>query len=269
MFLGNLSSQCTSLVRVSILEEYNEDMFSFWQVSQDMFASTLDILFGPFLLRKHLYTKQIQTLRQARRANRSNQGFLKALHYAQLEGQVLYPTIMAAILQRSTEKRKTTAKELITRTFKCTYSKCIDNILRMGDQVEGYLETLIFLVTNLGFIINSLKSIRRQTQKIKYLRLPGEKLHHIRMELRNSNPPEITCDSSSAGTDNRETECIFSGSTTCSLIIPLLTRRPIESFEEQQSKLLSSFDIISASSRRVFLVTGEIGTLEWQSPSSP
>ena len=86
----------------------------------------------------------------------------------------------------------------------------IDNILQMGDspdQVKGHLETLIFLLTNLGFIINSLKSIRRPTQEIKYLgllvksttlhlRLPGVKLHHIRMEVRNSNPPEITCDSS-------------------------------------------------------------------------
>ena len=82
MFLGNPSSQCTSLMRVSILEEYNKDMFSFCQVSQDMFASTLCMIFGPFLLRKHLNTKQIQTLCQARRANKSNQGFLKALHYA-------------------------------------------------------------------------------------------------------------------------------------------------------------------------------------------
>ena len=73
----------------------------------------------------------------------------------------------------------------------------IDNILLMGDspdQVECHLETLIFLLTNLGFIINVSKSIMTPTQEIEYLgllvnsttlqlRLPGEKLHHIRLEV--------------------------------------------------------------------------------------
>ena len=40
---------------------------------------------------------------------------------------------MAAILQRSTENRKTAVKELITRTFKCTYSI---NIKRMCKQYD-------------------------------------------------------------------------------------------------------------------------------------
>ena len=73
----------------------------------------------------------------------------------------------------------------------------IDDILLMGnspEQVESHLETLIFLLTNLGFIINTPKSIMTPTQEIEYLglvvnsttlhlRLPGEKLHHIRMEV--------------------------------------------------------------------------------------
>ena len=59
------------------------------------------------------------------------------------------------------------------------------------DQVESHLETLIFLLTNLGFIINIPKSIMTSTQYLGllvnsttlHLRLPGEKLHHIRMEV--------------------------------------------------------------------------------------
>ena len=72
-----------------------------------------------------------------------------------------------------------------------------DDILGMEDsqdQVDNHLGTLIFLLTKLGFIINNPKSISRPTQEIEYLRLlvnsttlhlrlPGGKLHHIRMEV--------------------------------------------------------------------------------------
>ena len=74
----------------------------------------------------------------------------------------------------------------------------IDDILLMGDspnQVESHLETLIFILTNLGFIINVPKSVTTPTQIIEFLgllvnstslhlSLPGEKLHHIRMEVK-------------------------------------------------------------------------------------
>ena len=73
----------------------------------------------------------------------------------------------------------------------------IDDILLLGDspnQVETHLKALVFLLTNLGFIINYSKSITTPTQKIEYLgllvdstslhlSLPGEKLHQIRMEV--------------------------------------------------------------------------------------
>lgn len=73
----------------------------------------------------------------------------------------------------------------------------IDDILLLGDspnQVETHLQALVFLLTNLGFIINYSKSITTPTQKIEYLgllvdstslhlSLPGEKLHQIRMEV--------------------------------------------------------------------------------------
>ena len=74
----------------------------------------------------------------------------------------------------------------------------IDDILLMGDspnQVESHLETLIFILTNLGFIINVPKSVTTPTQIIEFLgllvnstslhlSLPGEKLHHIRTEVK-------------------------------------------------------------------------------------
>ena len=73
----------------------------------------------------------------------------------------------------------------------------IDDILLLGDspnRVKIYLQPLVFLLTNLGFIINYSKSITTSTQKIEYLgllvdstslhlSLPGDKLHHIRMEV--------------------------------------------------------------------------------------
>ena len=50
----------------------------------------------------------------------------------------------------------------------------IDDILLLGDspnQVETHLQALVFLLTNLGFIINYSKSITTPTQKIEYLGL--------------------------------------------------------------------------------------------------
>ena len=88
-FLGNASSQCTSLRRVGILEEYNKDLISFCQESQDLFASPSGMVFGSsFSEKASEHLKQIYTLRQAKGANRSNQGFSKApLRYAQWEGK--------------------------------------------------------------------------------------------------------------------------------------------------------------------------------------
>ena len=74
----------------------------------------------------------------------------------------------------------------------------IDDILLMADtaaQAKSHLEALTFLLTGLGFVINAQKSITIPTQQIEFLglkvnslslhlSLPGEKLHHIRMEVR-------------------------------------------------------------------------------------
>jgi len=73
----------------------------------------------------------------------------------------------------------------------------IDDILLMADtaaQVKTHLEALMFLLTSLGFVINMPKSVTIPTQQIEFLgmkvdsvslqlSLPGEKLHHIRMEV--------------------------------------------------------------------------------------
>ena len=74
----------------------------------------------------------------------------------------------------------------------------MDDILLMADtaaQAESHLKALTFLLTGLGFIINVQKSITNPTQQIEFLglkvdsvslhsSLPGEKLHHIRMEVK-------------------------------------------------------------------------------------
>ena len=88
-FMGNASSQCTSLRRVGILEEYNKDLVSFSQESEDLFASATGTLFGPSFAEKAAeHLKQLQTLRRAKGSgSKSSQGFLKAPpHYAQWGG---------------------------------------------------------------------------------------------------------------------------------------------------------------------------------------
>ena len=89
-FLGNASSQCTTLRRVNILEEYNKDLISFSQESEDLFDSTKGTLFGPSFAEKAAeHLKQIQTLRRAKGGNgKGNQGFSKAPpHYTQRGGK--------------------------------------------------------------------------------------------------------------------------------------------------------------------------------------
>ena len=83
----------------------------------------------------------------------------------------------------------------------------IDDILLMADtatQAESHLKALTFLLTGLGFIINVQKSITIPTQQIEFLGLKvdsvslhlsllGEKLHHIRMEVRQHlQRPQVT-----------------------------------------------------------------------------
>jgi len=89
-FIGNVSSQRTSLRRVSILEEYNKDLVSFSQESEDLFSSATSTLFGPSFAEKAADNlKQLQTLRRAKGGNsKSSQGFSKApLHCVQQGGK--------------------------------------------------------------------------------------------------------------------------------------------------------------------------------------
>ena len=83
-FIGNASSQYTSLRRVGILEEYNKDLVSFSQESENLFSSATGTLFGPSFAEKAAdHLKQLQTLRRAKGVNsKGSQGFSKApLHY--------------------------------------------------------------------------------------------------------------------------------------------------------------------------------------------
>jgi len=83
----------------------------------------------------------------------------------------------------------------------------IDDILVMAkssDLVKSHLEALTHLLTGLGFIINTTKSITTPTQQIEFLGLqvnsttlhlsiPGEKMHHLKMEVsRNLQRPQVT-----------------------------------------------------------------------------
>ena len=81
-FVGNASSQCTSLRRTGILEEYNKDLVLFGQESGELFASATNTLFGPSFPEKAAEgIKQLQTLQQAQGSgsgSKSNQVFSKA-----------------------------------------------------------------------------------------------------------------------------------------------------------------------------------------------
>jgi len=83
----------------------------------------------------------------------------------------------------------------------------IDDILVMvesSDLVKSHLEALTHLLTGLGFIINTTKSITTPTQQIEFLglqvdsttlhlSLPGKKIHHLKMEVnQNLQRPQVT-----------------------------------------------------------------------------
>ena len=64
----------------------------------------------------------------------------------------------------------------------------IDDILLMAESVDharAHLNTLVHLLDGLGFIINQTKSRLRckVNSTTLHLSLPGEKIHHIRVEV--------------------------------------------------------------------------------------
>jgi len=65
-FLGNASSQCTSLQRIGILLDYNKDLVSYGTVSAELFSSAMTTLLGPMFPEKAtVHLQQMQTLRSA------------------------------------------------------------------------------------------------------------------------------------------------------------------------------------------------------------
>ena len=79
-FLGNASSQCTSLRRTGILREYNKDLVSYGLESNELFSSATTTLLGPaFPEKAAAHLQQMQTLRNSRAAvSKVKQGFQRA-----------------------------------------------------------------------------------------------------------------------------------------------------------------------------------------------
>ena len=87
-FLGNASSQCTSLRRTGILREYNKDLVSYGLESNELFSSATTTLLGPaFLEKAAAHLQQMQTLRNSRATtSKIKQGFQKAPPYQAQQG---------------------------------------------------------------------------------------------------------------------------------------------------------------------------------------
>ena len=80
-FLGNASSQCTTLRRIGILRDYNKDLVSYGTESDELFSSATTTLLGPtFPEKAAAHLQQMQTLRSARCSfpSKPKQSFRKA-----------------------------------------------------------------------------------------------------------------------------------------------------------------------------------------------
>jgi len=86
-FLGNASSQCTSLRRIGILHNYNKDLVSYGTESDELFSLATMTLLGPMFPEKAAaHLQQMHTLRSAccSLPSKPKQGFWKApLQYTQ------------------------------------------------------------------------------------------------------------------------------------------------------------------------------------------
>jgi len=85
-------------------------------------------------------------------------------------------------------------------------TRALEHVMQTSilQKVKGHLEALTHLLTGLGFIINTTKSITATTQQIEFLglqvdsttlhsSLPGEKIHHLKMEVnQNLQRPQVT-----------------------------------------------------------------------------
>ena len=127
----------------------------------------------------------------------------------------------------------------------------IDDILLMAEsaeQVTLHLEALPYLLTGLGFIINMPKSVTSPTQQIEFLglqvhsttlqlSLPGEKLHHIRLEVSHTlRKDQVTARQLAKVIEKLHATSIPS-SPPSSLVLLVPTRGSTESTEQQQPEL--------------------------------
>ena len=153
----------------------------------------------------------------------------------------------------------------------------IDDILLMAATVakaKSHLEALTSLLTGLGFINNVQESITSSTQQIDFLglkvdsvslhpSLPGETLHHIRMEVRQHlQRPQVTARMLAQLIG--KTVCSFAGSSPATSFLPVITRRSSQSSEPYQPELGCTGVFVSSSPRRAYLVAGKACSMEWQ-----
>ena len=92
-FLGNASSQCTTLWRIGILRYYNKDLVSYGTESDELFSSATTTLLGPMFPEKAAtHLQQMQTFRSAccSLPSKPKQGFWKAPSQCIQRGGKLY-----------------------------------------------------------------------------------------------------------------------------------------------------------------------------------
>ena len=85
-----------------------------------------------------------------------------------------------------------------------------------------------------------------------YLSLPGEKLHHIRLEVSQTLQKDQV-----AGSNNRETACNIPSSPPSSLVLSFPLRGSTEGTEQQQSRLHCIHQPVPSIQKRTTVVAGE------------
>ena len=151
----------------------------------------------------------------------------------------------------------------------------IDDILVMGEspeQVKGHLEALTYLLTGLGFVINTPKSITTPSSTNRISGIAGrldhftpkstrrETLSH-QVRDRPNNKEELSNNCEGACPNNWETACSISSSPPCSPVLQVPPGRPADSFKQQQSELQFTADPVPTSPGGVSLVARQIEPL--------
>jgi len=153
----------------------------------------------------------------------------------------------------------------------------MDDMLLMASSKQslmGYVHLLLFLLENLGFIINSKNSILCPSQEIEFLgvmlnsmtmeiRLPGEKIKKMRQEAHHL----LSLDQPSAQLVIGQAECNYSSPQNGSPILLLTSNVSKASSIRQSAELSVSGPAISSSTGRSPVVETPPHLLEWETPT--